>query len=62
MEYYDEENVIHVIAKEMLELFEKIWLDFLPKVEREVKLTSKHLFYYFIYFYGHEELPNLRQR
>jgi hypothetical protein len=34
MEYYDEQNDIHIIAKEMLELFEKIWLDFLPKVER----------------------------
>lgn len=40
MKYNDDQNVIHLMAKSLLEKFEEKWLHFLPKVESEVKFFS----------------------
>lgn len=37
MKYNDDQNVIHLMAKSLLEKFEEKWLHFLPKVESEEK-------------------------
>ncbi|WVZ82701.1 hypothetical protein U9M48_029935 [Paspalum notatum var. saurae] len=37
MTYNDDQNVIHLMAKSLLEKFEEKWLQFLPKVESEEK-------------------------
>lgn len=37
MTYNDDQNVIHLMAKSLLEKFEEKWLQFLPKVENEEK-------------------------
>jgi len=40
MKYNDDQNVVHLMAKSLLEKFEEKWLHFLPKVESEVKFFS----------------------
>jgi hypothetical protein len=40
MKYNDDQNIIHLMAKSLLEKFEEKWLHFLPKVESEVKFFS----------------------
>ncbi|KAL6861499.1 hypothetical protein ACP4OV_017199 [Aristida adscensionis] len=37
MKYNDEQNIVHKMAKELLEIFEEKWLQLLPKVENEEK-------------------------
>ncbi|OQU75782.1 transcription factor GTE1 isoform X2 [Sorghum bicolor] len=37
MKYNDDQNVVHLMAKSLLEKFEEKWLHFLPKVESEEK-------------------------
>ncbi|KAI4297661.1 hypothetical protein L6164_037543 [Bauhinia variegata] len=41
MKYNDEKNDIHVMAKSLLEKFERKWLDLLPKVAEEEKRQSQ---------------------
>jgi hypothetical protein len=52
MKYNDDQNVIHLMAKSLLEKFEEKWLHFLPKVESEVKFFSHACSS--IYFFGFE--------
>ncbi|PVH33708.1 hypothetical protein PAHAL_8G051500 [Panicum hallii] len=37
MKYNDDENIVHLLAKSLLEKFEEKWRQFLPKVESEEK-------------------------
>ncbi|KAG2604070.1 transcription factor GTE1-like [Panicum virgatum] len=37
MKYNDDENIVHLLAKSLLEKFEEKWQQFLPKVESEEK-------------------------
>ena len=43
MKYNDDQNIIHLMAKSLLEKFEEKWLHFLPKVESEVSFLVIHL-------------------
>jgi len=40
MKYNDDENIVHLLAKSLLEKFEEKWQQFLPKVESEEKKTK----------------------
>ena len=53
MTYNDDENIVHLLAKSLLEKFEEKWRQFLPKVESEVKFSS-HIFFFLLFCYGHE--------
>jgi hypothetical protein len=58
MKYNDDENIVHLLAKSLLEKFEEKWRQFLPKVESEVKFSSHTFFFLILFCYGHE-LPCL---
>jgi len=53
MKYNDDENIVHLLAKSLLEKFEEKWQQFLPKVESEVNFSSYAFFFLLLFCYGH---------
>ena len=53
MTYNDDENIVHLLAKSLLEKFEEKWRQFLPKVESEVNFSSYAFFFLLLFCYAH---------
>ena len=51
MKYNAEKHDVHVMAKFLLEKFEKNWLQLLPKVENEVDICSDICYHFPVWIY-----------